>query len=164
MAALLFLLLAVVMAFTGGGASWIVAATVVASATAGTLLPAVADLWGMAPVPVAGGGSDNAAGAAGVGALKGCAAPGEQPNLISMEIGGTSCDVMVMAKGDVAMSDQLIIDGYHLTTPSVEIHTVGAGGGTVAWVDAAGLLHAGPHGAGARPGPAAYGCMRRAGS
>ena len=95
--------------------------------------------------------------AAGVGALKGCAAPGEQPNLISMEIGGTSCDVMVMAKGDVAMSDQLIIDGYHLTTPSVEIHTVGAGGGTVAWVDAAGLLHAGPHGAGARPGPAAYG-------
>ena len=65
--------------------------------------------------------------AAGVGALKGCAAPGEQPNLISMEIGGTSCDVMVMAKGDVAMSDQLIIDGYHLTTPSVEIHTVGAG-------------------------------------
>lgn len=100
--------------------------------------------------------------AAGVGALKGCAAPddemgGEQPNLISMEIGGTSCDVMVMARGDVAMSDQLIIDGYHLTTPSVEIHTVGAGGGTVAWVDAAGLLHAGPHGAGARPGPAAYG-------
>ena len=95
--------------------------------------------------------------AAGVGALKGCATPGEQPNLISMEIGGTSCDVMVMAKGDVAMSDQLIIDGYHLTTPSVEIHTVGAGGGTVAWVDAAGLLHAGPHGAGARPGPAAYG-------
>ena len=95
--------------------------------------------------------------AAGVGALKGCAAPGERPNLISMEIGGTSCDVMVMAKGDVAMSDQLIIDGYHLTTPSVEIHTVGAGGGTVAWVDAAGLLHAGPHGAGARPGPAAYG-------
>ncbi|HYC63326.1 MAG TPA: hydantoinase/oxoprolinase family protein, partial [Reyranellaceae bacterium] len=95
--------------------------------------------------------------AAGVGALKGCAAQGEKPNLISMEIGGTSCDVMVMAKGDVAMSDQLIVDGYHLTTPSVEIHTVGAGGGTVAWVDDAGLLHAGPHGAGARPGPAAYG-------
>jgi N-methylhydantoinase A len=95
--------------------------------------------------------------AAGVGALKGCAAPGEQPNLISMEIGGTSCDVMVMAKGDVPVADELVIDGYHLTTPSVEIHTVGAGGGTVAWVDDAGLMHAGPHGAGARPGPAAYG-------
>src|SRR6185312_10494256 len=95
--------------------------------------------------------------AAGVGALKGCAAPGEAANFISMEIGGTSCDVMVMAKGDVPIADSLIIDGYHLTTPSVEIHTVGAGGGTIAWVDSAGLLHVGPQGAGARPGPAAYG-------
>ena len=95
--------------------------------------------------------------AAGVGALKGCAAPGEAANLISMEIGGTSCDVMVMASGDVPVTDALVIDGYHLTTPSVEIHTVGAGGGTVAWVDDAGLLHVGPQGAGARPGPAAYG-------
>jgi N-methylhydantoinase A len=95
--------------------------------------------------------------AAGVGALKGCAAPGEAANLISMEIGGTSCDVMVMAKGDVPVADQLTIDGYHLTTPSVEIHTVGAGGGAIAWVDDAGLLHVGPQGAGARPGPAAYG-------
>src|SRR6478609_7491425 len=95
--------------------------------------------------------------AAGVGALKGCAAPGGAANFISMEIGGTSCDVMVMAKGDVPITDELTIDGYHLTTPSVEIHTVGAGGGTVAWVDDAGLLHAGPQGAGARPGPAAYG-------
>ncbi len=95
--------------------------------------------------------------AAGVGALKGCAAPGEKANLISMEIGGTSCDVMVMASGDVPVTDELTIDGYHLTTPSVEIHTVGAGGGTVAWVDDAGLLHVGPQGAGARPGPAAYG-------
>ncbi len=95
--------------------------------------------------------------AAGVGALKGCAAPGDAANLISMEIGGTSCDVMVMARGDVPVADELVIDGYHLTTPSVEIHTVGAGGGTIAWVDDAGLLHVGPQGAGARPGPAAYG-------
>jgi N-methylhydantoinase A len=95
--------------------------------------------------------------AAGVGALKGCANREERANLISMEIGGTSCDVMVMAKGDVPVTDALVIDGYHLTTPSVEIHTVGAGGGTIAWVDAAGLLHVGPRGAGARPGPAAYG-------
>lgn len=95
--------------------------------------------------------------AAGVGALKGCADASEAANLISMEIGGTSCDVMVMAKGDVPVTDDLTIDGYHLTTPSVEIHTVGAGGGTVAWVDEASLLHVGPQGAGARPGPAAYG-------
>jgi N-methylhydantoinase A len=95
--------------------------------------------------------------AAGVGALRGCAGPGEPANFISMEIGGTSCDVMVMADGEVPVADSLTIDGYHLTTPSVEIHTVGAGGGTIAWVDSAGLLHVGPQGAGARPGPAAYG-------
>ena len=100
--------------------------------------------------------------AAGVGALKGCAAPGETANLISMEIGGTSCDVMVMAEGEVPVTDELTIDGYHLTTPSVEIHTVGAGGGTIAWVDDAGLLHVGPQGAGARPGPACLWPGRRA--
>ncbi len=95
--------------------------------------------------------------AAGVGALRGCAASEDLANFISMEIGGTSCDVMVMAKGQVPVSDQLIIDGYHLAIPSVEIHTVGAGGGTIAWVDSAGLLNVGPWGAGAQPGPAAYG-------
>ncbi|WP_028351609.1 hydantoinase/oxoprolinase family protein [Bradyrhizobium murdochi] len=95
--------------------------------------------------------------AAAVGALRGCAESEDQANFISMEIGGTSCDVMVMAKGDVPVRDQLEIDGYHLTTPSVEIYTVGAGGGTIAWVDSAGLLNVGPKGAGAQPGPAAYG-------
>ncbi|MCA6112216.1 hydantoinase/oxoprolinase family protein [Bradyrhizobium cenepequi] len=95
--------------------------------------------------------------AAAVGALRGCAGSEEAANFISMEIGGTSCDVMVMASGDVPVSDQLVIDGYHLTIPSVEIHTVGAGGGTIAWVDAGGLLNVGPRGAGAQPGPAAYG-------
>jgi N-methylhydantoinase A len=95
--------------------------------------------------------------AAAVGALRGCAPSKDAANFISMEIGGTSCDVMVMAQGEVPLSDELIIDGYYLTTPSVEIHTVGAGGGTIAWVDAAGLLNVGPKGAGAQPGPAAYG-------
>ena len=84
-------------------------------------------------------------------------APGEAANLISMEIGGTSCDVMVMAKGEVRVADELTIDGYHLTTPSVEIHTVGAGGGSIAWRDPGGVLHVGPQSAGARPGPACYG-------
>lgn len=95
--------------------------------------------------------------AAAVGALRGCAPSEELANFISMEIGGTSCDVLVMAKGQVPVSDQLVIDGYHLTIPSVEIHTVGAGGGTIASVDSAGLLTVGPKGAGAQPGPAAYG-------
>ena len=49
------------------------------------------------------------------------------------------------------------VNDYDLVTPSVDIHTVGAGGGTIAGIDSAGLMYAGPEGAGARPGPAAYG-------
>ncbi len=78
-------------------------------------------------------------------------------NLISMEIGGTSCDVMLMSRGDVAMKDDLMIAGYHVSTPGIDIHTIGAGGGTIAGVDPAGLLFVGPQGAGANPGPACYG-------
>lgn len=95
--------------------------------------------------------------AAGVGALNLFESYAESDNLISMEIGGTSCDVMLMSQGVVSVSDELKIDGYHIATPSVDIHTVGAGGGTIAWIDDAGLLHVGPHGAGADPGPACYG-------
>ncbi|MCH2506598.1 MAG: hydantoinase/oxoprolinase family protein, partial [Dehalococcoidia bacterium] len=95
--------------------------------------------------------------AAGVGALGLYAGLAGNDNLIAMEIGGTSCDVTLMGEGQVAVTDELMIDGYHVATPSVDIHTVGAGGGTIARVDEAGLLHVGPHGAGARPGPACYG-------
>ncbi len=95
--------------------------------------------------------------AAGVGALNLVRRAAGTEDLISMEIGGTSCDVALMSGGKVGVTDQLIIDGYHLATPAVEIHTVGAGGGTIARVDDAGMLHVGPQGAGARPGPAAYG-------
>jgi N-methylhydantoinase A len=95
--------------------------------------------------------------AAGVGALNLAANALGDDNLISMEIGGTSCDVALMSGGQVATTDALEIAGYHLAIPSVEIHTVGAGGGTIAGVDAAGMLFAGPRGAGARPGPACYG-------
>jgi len=95
--------------------------------------------------------------AAGVGALRLFSDGAETDDLIAMEIGGTSCDVTLMSRGDVAVSDALMIDGYHLATPSVEIHTVGAGGGTIAGVDAAGMLFVGPKGAGAMPGPACYG-------
>ncbi|MDA3039928.1 MAG: hydantoinase B/oxoprolinase family protein [Actinomycetota bacterium] len=83
--------------------------------------------------------------------------PGDEGNLISMEIGGTSCDVLLMSNGQVATKDELMIAGYHVSTPAVDIHTIGAGGGTIAGVDSAGLLFVGPEGAGARPGPACYG-------
>ena len=83
--------------------------------------------------------------------------PQDAGNLISMEIGGTSCDVMLMPGGEVGMKDDLLIAGYHVSIPSIDIHTIGAGGGTIAGVDSAGMLFVGPQGAGAHPGPACYG-------
>jgi N-methylhydantoinase A len=88
-------------------------------------------------------------------------AAGDEGNLISMEIGGTSCDVLLMSGGDVATRDDVMIAGYHVSTPAIDIHTVGAGGGTIAGVDGAGMLYVGPEGAGADPGPA---CYRRGGT
>jgi N-methylhydantoinase A len=77
--------------------------------------------------------------------------------LVTMEIGGTSCDVAVAVGGSVPVVDRLEVGGYHLDVPAVDVHSVGAGGGTIARVDAAGFLGVGPDGAGADPGPACYG-------
>jgi N-methylhydantoinase A len=95
--------------------------------------------------------------AAGVGALRYFGRDCGAENLISIEVGGTSCDVTLSRGGAVGMTDLLDIDGQTVVTPAVEIHTVGAGGGTIARLDRAGMLVAGPQGAGARPGPACYG-------
>jgi len=95
--------------------------------------------------------------AAGVGALNLYRAAAGTDDLISMEIGGTSCDVLLMTGGVVDTRDELFIGGYHVATPSIDIHTIGAGGGTIAGVDSAGMLFVGPAGAGADPGPACYG-------
>jgi N-methylhydantoinase A len=95
--------------------------------------------------------------AGGVGALGLYGRAMDIDDLVSMEIGGTSCDVLLMSEGTVAVTDALEIEEYHLATPSVDIHTVGSGGGTIAEVDSAGMLHVGPHAAGAAPGPACYG-------
>jgi N-methylhydantoinase A len=95
--------------------------------------------------------------AAGVGALDFFAtAYGGARDMITMEIGGTSCDVILMRNGRVEMTDLIEVADYHVLTPSVDIHTVSAGGGTIAKVDDGGLLITGPEGAGARPGPACY--------
>ena len=95
--------------------------------------------------------------AAGVGALDHFAGSEGKRNFMTMEIGGTSCDVMLYEQGKVAETGRLDIAGYPAMTPSVEINTVGIGGGTIAYVDAGGMLHVGPKGAGSRPGPACYG-------
>ncbi len=95
--------------------------------------------------------------AAGVGALHASRAPSMTDNLVSMEIGGTSCDVMLMSGGRVPVHDELMVAEYHAASPAVNIHTIGAGGGTIAGVDDGGMLFVGPKGAGAIPGPACYG-------
>ena len=77
--------------------------------------------------------------AAGVGALNFFAGAAGN-NLISMEIGGTSCDVALMSDGKVAVTDDVMVNQYQVAVPSVDIHSVGAGGGTVAGVDAAGMF------------------------
>ena len=95
--------------------------------------------------------------AAGVGALALCGQALDTSDLLSMEIGGTSCDVMLVANGAVEIASEFDLGGYHVSLPSVDIHSIGAGGGTIAAVDASGMLSVGPRGAGADPGPASYG-------
>jgi len=78
-------------------------------------------------------------------------------NVVSLDMGGTSCDVGVVENGDPMFTSQLEIEwGIPISIPSVDIHTIGAGGGSIGWVDAGGLLHVGPQSAGADPGPACY--------
>lgn len=95
--------------------------------------------------------------AAGIGALGLYSHALDNPNLLSMEIGGTSCDVTLLSNGHADVASEFELGGYHVALPSIDIHSVGAGGGTIAGVDRAGLLFVGPRGAGADPGPAAYG-------
>lgn len=93
----------------------------------------------------------------GVGALRWLADATGRKNLITMEMGGTSCDLILMHEGRVESTDELEVAGYHLRVPAVDIHTVSAGGGSIARVDAGGVMTLGPDGAGSDPGPAAYG-------
>jgi N-methylhydantoinase A len=95
--------------------------------------------------------------AAGASALRAVANMAGRDDLLLMEIGGTSCDVTLMNGGEIAMVDTFALNDYHFTLPSVDIHSISGGGGTIATVDFGGLLQVGPHGAGARPGPACYG-------
>jgi N-methylhydantoinase A len=92
----------------------------------------------------------------GTGALRWLAAATGRNNLITLEMGGTSCDLMLMHEGRIEMTDELEVAGYHLRVPAVDIHTVSAGGGSIARVDAGGVMTLGPDGAGSDPGPAAY--------
>lgn len=76
--------------------------------------------------------------------------------LISFDMGGTSTDVC-LTDGDAHFTTEFKLDGSPIKVPMVDIHTVGAGGGSIAWVDAGGALQVGPESAGSNPGPACYG-------
>jgi N-methylhydantoinase A len=91
-----------------------------------------------------------------VGALFVGRAAGED-NLISFDMGGTSTDVSLIADGRPKLAGELEVHGYPLKAPALDIHTVGAGGGSVAFIDRGGLLKVGPRSAGAAPGPVCYG-------
>ena len=78
-------------------------------------------------------------------------------DVLCFDMGGTSCDVCVIDGGEIRESGQRQIAGRPLALPSLDIETVGAGGGSIGWRDSGGALRVGPQSAGARPGPASYG-------
>jgi N-methylhydantoinase A len=94
------------------------------------------------------------------GGVIGSAALGRQlgfSNLVTFDMGGTSTDVCLIRDGEPAQKSERQMGGFPVRARTLDIHTIGAGGGSIAWMDAGGLLKVGPQSAGALPGPAAYG-------
>ena len=98
--------------------------------------------------------SGPAAGVIGAVAIAGQA---HQPNSISIDMGGTSFDVSLSYQGEVRRTQESEIERLPVKVPMVDIHTLGAGGGSIAWVDPGGAMRVGPQSAGSDPGPACYG-------
>jgi N-methylhydantoinase A len=98
--------------------------------------------------------SGPAGGAVGAGLLAQLSGDGDA---LGFDMGGTSCDVCVVEAGEVRRTDSREIDGRPIQLPMVDVHTVGAGGGSIGWRDPGGALRVGPQSAGAEPGPACYG-------
>jgi N-methylhydantoinase A len=78
------------------------------------------------------------------------------PDLVTFDVGGTSTDVSLIAGGRPLFTSSRQVAGYPVKTPMVDIHVIGAGGGSIAWMDDAGSLKVGPQSAGAVPGPVGY--------
>lgn len=79
------------------------------------------------------------------------------PNLVTFDVGGTSTDVSVIVGGKPLFASDRLVADYPVKTPMIDIHVIGAGGGSIAAIDDAGALKVGPRSAGAAPGPVAYG-------
>ncbi|MCQ4162058.1 hydantoinase/oxoprolinase family protein [Roseomonas sp. GC11] len=97
------------------------------------------------------GPSTGVVGAQAIGALAG------YEDLITFDMGGTSTDVALLQGGQCRLTSEAVVHGYPIKAPMLDIHTVGAGGGSIAHVDAGGLLKVGPRSCGADPGPVCYG-------
>ncbi|MBW1713043.1 MAG: hydantoinase/oxoprolinase family protein [Deltaproteobacteria bacterium] len=80
-----------------------------------------------------------------------------KPNLITIDIGGTSSDICLIESKRPRLTTESDIEGYPIKLPMIDINTIGAGGGSIAWIDAGGALQVGPKSAGADPGPVCYG-------
>lgn len=81
----------------------------------------------------------------------------DHQSLISIDMGGTSFDVCLIRRGEIPTTTESWVGDERVAIKMVDIHSAGAGGGSIAWVDSLGLLRVGPHSAGAEPGPACYG-------
>jgi N-methylhydantoinase A len=96
--------------------------------------------------------------AAGAIASRHLAALAGYPNAIGLDMGGTSTDISLAYAGELRTTREWFVEyGYPICFPSIEVLTIGSGGGSLAWIDEAGSLHNGPQSAGAEPGPACYG-------
>lgn len=78
-------------------------------------------------------------------------------NLITLDLGGTSADISLIDRGEPLLSMERKVEGFPARIPMMDIATIGAGGGSIAWIDPGGALKVGPRSAGAEPGPACYG-------
>ncbi|MBI1735168.1 MAG: hydantoinase/oxoprolinase family protein [Candidatus Rokubacteria bacterium] len=95
--------------------------------------------------------------AGGIAGSRYCASLLHEGNLVTFDMGGTSTDIALLEGGEPHLSGERMLAGSKLALPSIDIHTLGAGGGSIARVDEGGILHVGPESAGADPGPACYG-------
>ena len=94
----------------------------------------------------------------GVVATVAAAALGNDANVIATDMGGTTLDVSVIHNGETAVSDSATVEQHRIRLRKVDVESVGAGGGSIAWIDSeTGMLRVGPHSAGAVPGPVCYG-------
>ncbi len=114
----------------------------------------IQDLRSAAAAPVKTLFSGPAAGV--IGAIETCTAAGRE-NLLTFDMGGTSTDVSFVTGGKPTFTSQSELAKIPVVIPAIDIQSIGAGGGSIAWIDAGGLLKVGPESAGSDPGPACYG-------